>query len=111
MSGFMARQGDVLVFTADAPEALAAYRRVRRVAGRVILAEGEATGHAHAIADRGCVLYEEPGLEDRFLQVLADGGVDLVHEEHQTIHLPPGDYVVRRQREYSPGELPRRVAD
>src|SRR5262245_29451672 len=49
------RQGDVLLIPVD-PElvdgAAPANRRVQeRVAGRVVLAEGEATGHAHAILD------------------------------------------------------------
>ncbi|MGH9523996.1 MAG: hypothetical protein ACRD3E_15850 [Terriglobales bacterium] len=37
-------------------------------------------------------------------------GVRIVHEEHAPIVLPPGDYEIVRQREYSPEEI-RNVAD
>lgn len=103
------RQGDVLVVATDTiPPQVS---KASREQGRIVLAHGEVTGHAHAILDRDADLYHAPDLEDRFLRVLADGGVDLVHEEHDTVHLPAGDYRVTIQREYQPGELPRRVAD
>jgi hypothetical protein len=75
-----------------------------------VLALGEATGHAHAIADPGVVLVETE-LQERFLQVLAAGGVLLRHEEHHPVLLPPGAYQVRRQREYLPGADWRWAAD
>jgi hypothetical protein len=109
---FIARQGDVLIRRLDSSPELG--KRIPRSRGKgIILAEGEATGHHHRIADPGAELYEahDPGLEDRFLRVLADGGVQLLHEEHDTITLPPGDYEVRRQREYQPADVPRQVAD
>lgn len=102
------RQGDVFITEVD--ELPSQLRRVERENGRVILAHGEVTGHAHAILDREAELFDHQDLEHRFLQVLADGGVELVHEEHDTIHLPAGVYEVRRQREYSP-EAIRNVAD
>ena len=71
----------------------------RDARGRVVLAEGEATGHAHAILEPGADLYGDD-LNRRFLEVLAEGGVDLVHEEHAAIHLDPGTYQVVRQREH-----------
>ena len=47
------RQGDVLLIPTDAiPEKA---KRVTRDAGRIVLAYGEVTGHAHAIASRGVV--------------------------------------------------------
>lgn len=96
----MFRQGDVLIVPAsEIPAAAVPVKRVRRA---VVLAEGEVTGHAHRIVADGADLFEIEGLEDRFLRVLTEGGVDLVHEEHGTIALPAGDYIVRRQREYTP---------
>jgi len=64
-----------------------------------VLAEGEATGHAHAIAEKRAHLYGD-SLANRFLRILDEGGVDLVHEEHATIHLDPGSYRVVRQRQW-----------
>jgi hypothetical protein len=108
----MYRQGDVLIFaTAKAPKTLGA-QAARDSQGRVILAAGEVTGHHHAIADAGCALYALPDTDDRFLRIMEGSGVSLVHEEHDTITLPPGDYVVRIQREYTAADMaPIRVAD
>lgn len=102
------RQGDVLVrHVEELPDGA---RKIKRDEGKVVLAYGEATGHAHAIAERGAELYEVEALEVRFLQILCADGVELAHQEHDTIGLPPGIYEVRRQREYSP-EAIRNVAD
>ena len=93
------RQGDVLLLKTrnqDLDEA----RAVPRDHGRIILAEGEATGHAHAIDSSEAELLEvEEG--ERYLRV--DAPCDLVHEEHAAIALDPGLYRVVRQREYGPG--------
>ena len=45
-----------------------------------------------------------------FMHVGGDAPVALEHDEHETIQLPPGDYRIIRQREYSP-EAIRNVAD
>lgn len=71
-----------------------------------VLADGEATGHAHRLEKDG-VLYIKDG--QLFLEAVVD--VAVVHEEHARITLSPGIYEVRRQREYQPGALPRQVAD
>lgn len=102
------RQGDVLLIPVRAIPAKAT--PVQRDNGRVILAYGEVTGHAHAVADT---------LQDPACELLATGDstylrVDrisqLVHEEHSALALEPGAYRVIRQREYSPEEI-RNVAD
>jgi len=108
---FIARQGDVLIIatTAELPKQAAL---VPRDKGRIVLAYGEVTGHAHAIADSDAQLLSAPGTEDRFLQIMASSGVSLQHEEHATITLLPGTYIVRRQREYTSADMaPVRVAD
>lgn len=77
--------------------------------GRVILAYGEVTGHAHAITATPTVkLLSVPGLDDRFLHIGGDGA-EVRHEEHATIPLPPGFYRVRIQREYRPQGIQRVV--
>lgn len=107
----MYRQGDVLVLSvAEIP---AGAKEVLREDGRVVLAHGEVTGHAHAILAPTAMLYafEEAGgggAQRRYLGLAEP--VALQHEEHSTIHLPPGDYEVVRQREYHPEEI-RTVAD
>lgn len=102
------RQGDVLIERIAAlPAKLTAIPREK---GRVVLAHGEATGHAHAIADKHCSLFAskaEAGVA--FLEV-RKAVAALAHDEHSTIELPPGNYRVLRQREYSPQAI-RTVQD
>jgi hypothetical protein len=101
------RQGDVLLQRVDdIPEGL---QTVPLDNGRVILAYGEVTGHAHAVlGDVEFLAADLQELEERFLRV--ENEAEVVHEEHYTITLPPGGYRVVRQREYTPEEI-RTVAD
>jgi len=101
----MFRHGDVLIVPIKtAPEGLP---KIPRDNGRVILAYGEATGHAHAILERGVRLFREDG-SGGILHV--PNGASVVHEEHAKINLPKGFYRITHQREYDAGEV-RRVAD
>jgi hypothetical protein len=104
----MFRQGDVLIVPiAKLPAGL---EPVEREHGRLVLAHGEVTGHAHAIRDKRAALFRDPKLAAIFMRVSGDGPVALDHQEHDTIHIPPGDYQVIRQREYTPDAI-RNVAD
>ena len=94
----MYRQGDVLLIAVDDIDNADPQKRDHR--GRIVLAYGEITGHAHAIRNKAAILYGTD-LENRFLDVLAKGGVTLSHEEHAAIHLPHGAYRVVRQREWT----------
>jgi len=107
------RQGDVLIerVNADVPGSATEIK----TDGRVVLAYGEVTGHAHAIYPDAGVLPAklwDAGAE-RFLQVMS--ATTIQHEEHGAIPLTPGIYRVSKfgegtQREYSPDEI-RSVAD
>jgi hypothetical protein len=105
------RQGDVLlVAVAALPEGAV---EVTVEQGHIVLAHGEATGHTHAIYDRGTeaqptVRLWEAGAE-RFLQVLVS--VPLRHEEHTALSLPVGVYKLPQQVEYDGAVLLRRVED
>jgi len=101
------RQGDVLLLeVACRPSDV---RRVPREQGRLVLAHGEVTGHAHVIADAAAELVTREQADELYLLVYGDEVV-LEHEEHDTIPLPAGSYRVIRQREYTP-ESVRYVAD
>jgi hypothetical protein len=106
------RQGDILIIPM-AKSIPNGAKTVDRDQGRVILAYGEVTGHAHAILEHDAELFimdgETADAADRFLRVTG-GGATVVHDEHASITLPPGNYIIRRQREYSP-EAIRSVAD
>jgi hypothetical protein len=89
------RQGDVLLVAVDQlPDGATAERR----SGRIILAEGEATGHAHAIEERDARTFSHDG--QRYL--LTKSIAQLIHEEHAPIEVPPGTWRVVIQREYEP---------
>ncbi len=105
----MYRQGDVLLVpVAEVPEQA---KPVARENGRVVLAWGEVTGHAHAIRAAEAHLLEAG--RERYLRVAEP--VTLDHEEHAQITLEPGVYHVVIQREYVPAEVGspqfRRVVD
>lgn len=109
----MFRQGDVLLISVnEIPKGAA--ETTERDPGRIVLAYGEVTGHAHAIYEPltkatpdGKARIWDAGAE-RFLQVLEVTSVR--HEEHAPVSLAPGVYKVVRQVEYTPEEI-RRVAD
>ncbi len=76
--------------------------------GVTVLAEGEATGHRHAIHDRVAMFRDDglardipTGLYVGHIRV-EDASARLVHDEHAAIELPRGTYRVRRQRELEP---------
>ena len=106
----MYRQGDILIFpVAEIPTNIVPVERDKQ--GRLVLAEGEVTGHFHCILDDPATLFRQADVDemaDRFLSVEAEAA--LTHDEHATITLPPGQYRVRRQREFAP-EAPVYVTD
>jgi hypothetical protein len=82
----------------------------------MVLAEGEMTGHRHAIWDRVTLFRDAllardipAGLYIGHLQV-ASAYARVMHEEHAPITLPRGTYRVRRQRELGPRDA-RVLAD
>lgn len=100
------RQGDVYLIPASLPKNT---DPVPREAGRVVLAHGEATGHAHAIADRTADLVRTAN-DERFLHIV--GGIaTLRHEEHGAIAIAPGTYRVVIGEEWSDAMEPVRVID
>ena len=94
----MVRQGDILLVPTTAATITDRHVEVPRRGGAVVLAEGELTGHLHAIHQPDVRLLAREGATDRVL--VAEEPCVLVHEEHSPIPLAPGTYIVRRQREY-----------
>ena len=107
-------QGDVFIRRIESvPEGLVP---VPRDNGRVVLAYGEVTGHAHAILEPTAELLVAPErsaddalLNVRFLRIMKTA--TLTHEEHAAITLAPGLYEIRQQREWTDAEESLRVAD
>jgi hypothetical protein len=99
------RQGDVLLVREESTpnELRRRHRRLRDVepeAGRLVLARGEATGHAHVIEGEGVALVSSQEAEELYVLIHGPEPAALVHEEHDTLPVEPGVYRVVRQREY-----------
>lgn len=101
--GRHARQGDIMLIKEPEMPSDAVKQSNK---DRVVLAWGEATGHAHAVSTKYATAYEWRG----DVLIRTNPGAELVHEEHSTIQLAPGAYRLRRQVEYTPERL-RQVAD
>ena len=111
------RQGDVLIeFVAGIPITAKKQESSRHV----ILAHGEVTGHHHILettipADwwkQGEIstANEKPSDLTGELFLSLSQPATVAHSEHAAIDLPPGNYRVTRQREYSPQAI-RNVED
>ncbi len=98
-------QGDVFFTRAKKlPEGL---KPVGRKARGYVIAEGEATGHAHVIED-DIELYEKDGV----LYLNASKQVQVIHEEHLPVTLSTGLWKVGIVREFDPFlEEYRKVTD
>ena len=116
------QQGDVLLLKVTEEE----FNRARNLnhktsthINRAVLAEGEATGHYHAIymedmlEDAGVTLCKDSQYDRQNRGVIVTGApVELKHEEHDTITLEPGFYLQRIVKEYDHiSGITRRVAD
>ena len=110
MKNLIRRQGDVLVKRIAGPLPEGA-TEVPRENGRVVLAHGEATGHAHAIRERA-TMFRDDAMGRMLLDIPAGAPAPLEHDEHSTIPLPAGLYEVVRQVQWSDELEPiQRVAD
>lgn len=97
----MKRQGDLLfVKVDDIPQKT-------EIKKDGVIAEGEVTGHKHRISDATKATLLVSGLV-AYVRALKE--TEVVHEEHKTITLPPGNWQVIRQREYEPDGW-RQVSD
>jgi hypothetical protein len=93
------RQGDVILLPVQQAVSAAALQELGQELPHLILAEGEVTGHKHRVSEGEAQLYEKDGT--LYLRVISDTAL-LTHEEHKTISIPQGTWMVRIQREYEP---------
>jgi hypothetical protein len=110
------RQGDILIERLERlPDGLgigdAAEARV------VVLAAGEATGHAHRLEVPAGCRFRPASEAERAADPLLVGVAMLpapatvTHEEHAPLTLPPGTWRISRQRRYDPTRHGRLAAD
>ena len=103
--GDFVRQGDIALIRVAAIPTTA---KPKKRAGRIVLAEGEVTGHAHAILEENVTEHEVDGL--RFFDVVK-AAVRAIHDEHSTHVLEPGPLELRQQCELGDDDEPRVVRD
>lgn len=103
------RQGDVMLVPISAlPTGL---QQVPPEDDRLVLAHGEVTGHHHsfAMSDRVSLFREDGSGGGLFM--LAQGPVNLEHQEHTAVPVAPGAWEVRRQRTVTSVGTSRMVVD
>lgn len=94
------RQGDVGIRrVAYIPKTV---KPVKRDRGRIVLAYGEVTGHAHAIVEKDAALVRS---SDGRTFLRLDAPAVVRHEEHAPVSLPAGAYEIVHQREYAPDAI------
>lgn len=101
MKNFIARQGDVLIFSVKDPEI---GKEIPKEKGKTILAYGEVTGHSHALHGAHTYLYEHAKKAGEKI-IRVEKETELLHQEHSKIKIPAGTFIVRIQKEYSPEAL------
>jgi len=95
------RQGDTLLVKVRKPTTPG--EPIAR--GRIVIALGETTGHAHVITGEVAEF-----MVDGQRMIWVEAPVPYVHDEHTAHTIEPGWYVVPTQVEYTPAEV-RRVMD
>lgn len=88
------RQGDILLERVDAAPFDAGGQRVRHEDG--VIALGEVTGHAHVLTGDGELVSQR----GRLMALVGPEGAEVVHDEHDSLELEEGIWVVHRQTEY-----------
>ena len=94
------QQGDVLIEKIDAiPSNVKEIEKNGNA--KLVLAEGEATGHSHTIDTieaPNTRLFAGIDIPDMFLQTSAK--TTIKHEEHHHIDIPAGNWKIRKVQEY-----------
>jgi hypothetical protein len=98
----MIRQGDVLLVPVLGLPKKVSYSPHR------ILAVGEVMGHAHRFESSAVVLVVDSHF-NLFCKVRKPA--ELIHEEHENIRVPPGNYMVVQQRQLNSDNLTVEMLD
>jgi hypothetical protein len=101
------QQGDVIIKEVDAlPKGV---ESVPRRNGKVVVMEGEATGHSHVIDSDKAALWvlNKSGISQIYLEVAEP--VTIYHDEHKPLPIPAGIYEIGRVLEYNHFEMAYRV--
>ena len=103
-------QGDILIRRV---ENIPANAKPAKAENGVYIVTHSETGHHHVVKERAAqLLIDETNAFISYLSVSEETALEHLRpfDTHESIALPPGNYEVRRQREYTP-EGWRRVED
>lgn len=104
------QQGDIVLMKVDnVPDGF-----VVRKSGEIVVGHGEVTGHTHtlknanwletAVADINKLYsFARGGGEPIYVETIDE--TSLTHQEHSAHTIPPGIWVVVRQRQYAPSDI------
>lgn len=93
------RHGDVHLIPCDLPKDAKKINNSKKI----VLAEGETTGHKHVLTlNRELEIYEAEGV--RYVVVPIGEPALLTHEEHAPIEVPTGTYKQGQEIEFDPFE-------
>lgn len=99
------QQGDVLL------ERISQIPTEAKKLNHGVLAEGEATGHSHALTNLGVAMLLMDK-DNMFLQVNDKEEAVITHQEHNPVKVPTGNWEVKIVQEYDPfSEEARKVRD
>lgn len=104
-SKLFARHGDVFIFKMNRKKNMSNVKKQKQVT----LALGEVTGHSHKLSSDEDILICDNNPEYKIFEMKSSG--ILTHEEHNSIILPPGQYISIIQMEYDPIEHRKKVID
>lgn len=100
----MAAQGDFIILRIN--EIPADVERIEPENGKIVVAHSE-TGHNHVMEAETVSAFKETGTKEAdlykmFLSVEAPTEINHLRsfDTHETLPVPPGNYEIRRQREY-----------
>ena len=108
------RQGDILLERIyEIPQQIMKQQQQQQqqqTQDNYIIAHGE-SGNQHRMSKHVLIFENPENKEERYVQVLSQN-TDLVHQEHKSIYIPQGIYIIRREREYNAFEIAiRQVQD
>jgi hypothetical protein len=106
------RQGELLFVLQEIKDVQGLQRALTEGKKTTVVAEGEATGHKHELADPDTAILVD--IEDAFVWIddrnlklnnfqkilHTEKGTTIKHPDHNDLHLPGGTYYIRSQREY-----------
>ena len=97
------RQGDILLERIyEIPKQIMNHQQQQQqqqTQDNYIIAHGE-SGNQHRMSKHVLIFENPENKEERYVQVLSQN-TDLVHQEHKSIHILQGIYIIRREREYN----------